>query len=103
MSFILATALYSFPTEKIQSMVDFELSCRIRSLGKLKKQKHATPKKKVADGCHRYPIITRRPPPTVPYISYNEPPQLVQMLSVICGEKAAAAALIAAVLRVSQH
>lgn len=99
----LDTALYSFPKEKIQSLVDFEFSRRIRSLGKLKQQKHPTPKKEAADGCHRYSIIARRPPPTVPYISYNEPPQLVQMLSVICAEKAAAAALIAEVLRVSQY
>lgn len=59
--------------------------------------------KEVADGCHRYSVIARRPPPPVPYISYNEPPQLVQMLSVICRVKAAAAALIAKVLRVSQY
>lgn len=45
MSFILDTALYSFLKEEIQSTADFEFSCRIRSLGKLKQQKHPTPKK----------------------------------------------------------
>lgn len=58
----------------------------------------------MADVCHRYPVITCKPPPTVPYISHNEPPELVWMLSAIfVMKKTAAAEVIAKVLEVRQN
>lgn len=85
MGFILDTALNSFLKEKNQPTEDFEFSCQNKSLEKLK-QKHPTPQTGGSRG-RRYAVITGQPPPTVPYMSYSESPQLAQMLLSICWGK----------------